>query len=1111
MSGNTGAAIGRLAFTFVGAYFGGTYGAALGSFLGGAIFPGAPIKGPQLTDQPITSSAQGVAISKFWGTIPAAGNVIWGTKLKKHKHTKKRGGIFGIGGQKIITYTYTMNFALALGCPIAGVLRIWENGKLVYDKRPQQDDEAEDDFAARIKAAEDYDEIITIYLGAEDQMPDPTIEADKGVGNVPAFRGISYIVYKDRDLTDLGGRVPAFQVEISTNLADPTYANYIVSPAWPSYPSADNSMPVRVTSTTVKFAEKEPAYSSPIFPVAVETMPVAWWLYSLDGQTLLSSGLSQYRLKNPPPIHRDGIAGILESISFSLVGYVMTAPIEVALGKMSYYYSVLPDLTSKAIWFVGGTEWADANLGLAYSDITSTHICNYFSGGIYISIDSVKNRLYRFGTDPTGRPSGVPLFYDYSTILFPTGDPTSVEMESLCPSGDRLYILCRVQQNHGFGGYLIWIQEIDPVTLAPIQNWNLTPFYASGDYIGLLVAGDLCAVASSVDGNIWLQIFRLNDDNTVTELVRDGTEFFGAPTSGARVFSDPNLRRMKVKDRWVRLPYGIDASPVILADIVSDICDECGLSVADYDVSELTETILGYRLDRVMSGADGIEPLRAFGNFDCAGGAPLRFPLRGKPSVATLDEDSIGAHLLGNEPPPLVELSRVEDLELPRLVRVNYLAPHAEYQIGQQKGSRLITKTVGADDIDLAIAMSDDKAAQIADTQLAQAWVGRETYKASAGPHMLALEPTDAVVLPVEGDSQRARIASISMGMPGILEIELVRDEASIYDTASVVGVPHPGTGSGGTVTHAGATQMVLIDGPAVQDIDNDAGVYVAARGGEGWTGAEIFESTDDGANFDSVLAIDTPSTMGFTEDALASGEWTTWDDVSTLVVQLDSGTLESLTEAAVYAGGNAAFIGSPDAWELIRFKTATLLSPGRYQLSGFLRGLRGTEWAIGLHAVADIFVMCNTLVRLPLETSAIGLALLYKAVTFGQSLEATGEYSLTPVGIALKPFAPCHVAGSFDATTGDLTISCYRRARLSAEWLNGTDVPLNEQFLRFEWDILATDGTTVRTLTSSTNRVTYTAAQILADFGSPQTSIDVAVYQISAVVGRGYRGRACT
>ena len=55
----------------------------------------------------------------------------------------------------------------------------------------------------------------------------------------------------------------------------------------------------------------------------------------------------------------------------------------------------------------------------------------------------------------------------------------------------------------------------------------------------------------------------------------------------------------------------------------------------------------------------------------------------------------------------------------------------------------------------------------------------------------------------------------------------------------------------------------------------------------------------------------------------------------------------------------------------------------------------------------------------------------------------------------------------------------------------------------RYEVDIL--DGSIVkRTLAASTPAVTYSAADQTADFGAPQAAIDLRVYQLSAVFGRG-------
>jgi len=46
---------------------------------------------------------------------------------------------------------------------------------------------------------------------------------------------------------------------------------------------------------------------------------------------------------------------------------------------------------------------------------------------------------------------------------------------------------------------------------------------------------------------------------------------------------------------------------------------------------------------------------------------------------------------------------------------------------------------------------------------------------------------------------------------------------------------------------------------------------------------------------------------------------------------------------------------------------------------------------------------------------------------------------------------------------------------------------------------------TVKRTLTTTSPTVTYSAAQQVTDFGAAQSSVTVRVYQLSAVVGRGY------
>ena len=78
-----------------------------------------------------------------------------------------------------------------------------------------------------------------------------------------------------------------------------------------------------------------------------------------------------------------------------------------------------------------------------------------------------------------------------------------------------------------------------------------------------------------------------------------------------------------------------------------------------------------------------------------------------------------------------------------------------------------------------------------------------------------------------------------------------------------------------------------------------------------------------------------------------------------------------------------------------------------------------------------------------------------------------------------------------------------------SAGWRDLVDAPLTAASEAYEVDVLGGAGEVVRTLANSSPSVTYDAADQTSDFGAPQTTIDVAIHQLSAAVGRGFAGRA--
>jgi hypothetical protein len=192
-----------LVLTAVGTIIGGPLGGAIGAIIGqqvdrNILFAPKPRQGPRLGDLSVQTSHYGTQIPKIFGTMRAAGTVIWATDLAEHRSTRG-----GKGQPKVTSYAYSASFAVALsGRPVGSVGRIWADGKLLRG--------AAGDFKSATR--------FRLHGGGEDQAPDPLIVSAEGAGQAPAYRGIAYAVFEDLPLEDFGNRIPSLTFEI---VADP--------------------------------------------------------------------------------------------------------------------------------------------------------------------------------------------------------------------------------------------------------------------------------------------------------------------------------------------------------------------------------------------------------------------------------------------------------------------------------------------------------------------------------------------------------------------------------------------------------------------------------------------------------------------------------------------------------------------------------------------------------------------------------------------------------------------------------------------------------------------------------------------------------------------------
>ena len=145
------------------------------------------VSGPRLSDLDVTGSTEGDDIPRIYGRARLGGQLIWATR---HEESVSTSG--GKGGPKVKTWRYHANFAMAL-CegPIRHVGRIWADGTLL-------------DTASLT---------IRVHTGTEDQEPDALILARQG-GEVPAYRGVAYVVFEHFPLEDWGNRIPQLSFEV---------------------------------------------------------------------------------------------------------------------------------------------------------------------------------------------------------------------------------------------------------------------------------------------------------------------------------------------------------------------------------------------------------------------------------------------------------------------------------------------------------------------------------------------------------------------------------------------------------------------------------------------------------------------------------------------------------------------------------------------------------------------------------------------------------------------------------------------------------------------------------------------------------------------------------
>lgn len=1124
--GAVGATIGGAMFGTLGASIGWSLGAGVGNWISQK-----GTDGPKLTDLRLQNASYGAPIPVGYGTKRLAGNVIDQSDLTPHEH--KSGGKGGPKAAETTTYSASVCVQISstsfldgsgtlVNRPIKRVIAVIADGRLIFG--PGSSGEAIP---------------MTVYYGTEDQMPDPTFEALRGAGNVPAYRGKAYAVFADWDLSPYGNRIPAltFVVQFDGAVTLEYYAQWPVDYDYPldgsayaypySFNGVDSSVAGQITMHRWR-SGNDYGGATPDYIVYYENKTFDYQGTELGASTPVSLDLSGGDVnvnvelrgsinsghayatwsfqancpdKSPPPTELTTFAWLKD-------------------GAVTYTPDILVLCDAAAPSTVGiTTTWiADLSLG-------QIHGLLYWNGNLYCNGTSgIGSAWLRRWPAPDGS-CYTPEYDVHFNLAVYTGDTGFGANSSDLFLGNDGYLYCRVSYSGGMspdpdvvGGWGIKLLKFD-ADLNLIQAWYDDPgpgaisaalgspgfssavvwngYYISYQSAGVVQIGDPNYVLYQItnDG------FTFVDELTAADICNGDSPPVCNAVSALVLLQGTNLAAF----RGGLITLGGDFTT--LGAIVGDISKRMGYASSEYDVSQLTDMVRGYIVADRMTGRSAIDALRPTYNFGAVeSNQTVKFRKWKGDVDHAIDVADLGAHPFGEDPVPLEEPKRALESDLPQSIDFVFCNPDMDYQDGHVLRQRMVTESDLHVVVAAPIVLTPEEAVRACEILLLNAWVERSKTRFQVSYKYAYVEPTDVVT--VRGIARRI-VNKEEQGYTHLI-FDGVAAVTSVFVTQPTAApplgfVPQP-------VPVPNNTDTLLIDAALVSDSDSETGfnaAMVGRKSGE-WPSAVLFKSLDGGVEYDELSSTAAPASMGVALTAL--GNWSggsVIDESNTVRVRLGPGSpaLASTSNTGIFNGANLCALGSNSrGWEFFNFRDAVLVDTNVYELSGLLRGRRGTEQLMGGHIPDEKFVLLPVL-NVEADASELGQSLLYKGITSGRNLSSESAITFTNTGVALKPYAPVLLGGGRDGA-GDCTFTWVRRTRKGGAFLNNTGVvPLSEEFEKYNL-IVYSDSTystpMFQIIVDDATEFEYTAAQQSLDFGSPQSILYFEVGQIGAY-GEGY------
>lgn len=716
-------------------------------------------EGKRLENLSVQTSTYGRPIPIVYGQAIIGCNIIWSTAIKEQSISQKK----RINREKIVetSYNYSVNLALGLCAgPIDGVLRIWANDILIYDRS-----------AHNAGPLQLYPNPIRIYNGLETQSPDPLIQSIEGVNNVPAFKNLAYLVLEDFPLRDFKNKMPHFQVEIIAKAKEITKAKTL-------------------DLTSKDFDNISISKTSPY--LYLRDGNIIQKIHRFDEKVVLSKDLTDIlpRTDSFPSslfgqICLDDASNTLYCFAQNqLSSFIITInTIDLSIERHNFNERLVGDET------------------IGFIDHNHLYTADFLKGTIRVYD---KNNLER---KDFGIAGCLNLELHQRPGNFTKDKNGNLWLVSYDPMDQKCFYLTQFQygiepihtkiKHHGYATHIAFdlkterliinssegLLKLHPKTFIiedKIRFKNSIGNAHSSFLNNPIINGFIWSFNDKTGYLINMQNFQIVQKISFAALK--------IQPFGLSFDQDLNCLWSKGKGLHKTLLNRVESSCSMLNEVVKDILRRGGIEDILHDCALYQEQVLGCVIAEPQSIAHALQPLMSAYFFHARSQEHrISFFHPEKQNIIMIDSKDLGAHEVDSyaqKNDDLVLLKQAED-QLPESVMCHYMSFERFYENACQevhKGSN--HNTHRAYHLSLPFLLTDAKAQQIAEKTLALSWMRAIEVSLSLPQTYLYVEPGDLVEIIHHERVYQLMIVTIDMGANYLLEVKAVLHHISAYESS---------------------------------------------------------------------------------------------------------------------------------------------------------------------------------------------------------------------------------------------------------------------------------------------------------------------------------------